>query len=56
VGVGLFIVKKYVELLNGKISVQSSPGRGTTFTVTIPANEAAAPSDAATQEQPRLIA
>jgi signal transduction histidine kinase len=56
VGVGLFIVKKFVELLNGKIAVESEPGRGTMFTLTIPTNEAAKPTDAATEEQTRLIA
>jgi signal transduction histidine kinase len=36
VGIGLFIVKKYVELISGKIEVESVLGRGTTFTLTIP--------------------
>jgi len=36
-GVGLFIVKRFIELLSGKISVDSTPGEGTTFSVTIPA-------------------
>jgi len=57
VGVGLFIVKKYVELLNGKIEVESSPGRGTTFTLTIAMDEWAESSAPPTQEQAvRLIA
>ena len=57
VGVGLFIVKKYVELLNGKIGVESSPGRGTTFTLTIAMDEWAESSAPPTQEQAaRLIA
>jgi signal transduction histidine kinase len=43
VGVGLFIVKKYVELLNGKIEVQSIPGRGTVFTLRIPVDDFAQP-------------
>lgn len=35
-GLGLNIVKKYVELLNGEISFVSKPEKGTTFYVTLP--------------------
>lgn len=35
-GLGLSIVKRYVELLNGKISFKSRSNKGTTFTVTFP--------------------
>jgi len=36
VGIGLYIVKKYTDLLGGKIEVRSALGKGTTFTLTLP--------------------
>ncbi len=35
-GVGLDVVKKQIEKLNGNVSVWSSPGKGTRFTIKIP--------------------
>jgi signal transduction histidine kinase len=36
VGLGLYIVRKYTEILGGVVKVDSEVGKGTTFTVAIP--------------------
>ncbi len=35
-GLGLFLVKSHVEVLNGEISISSTLGKGTTFTIILP--------------------
>jgi signal transduction histidine kinase len=35
-GIGLYIVRRYVEMLGGRVSCASAPGEGTTFTVRLP--------------------
>lgn len=37
-GLGLHIIKRYVELLNGKVNIQSEIDKGTTVTVSLPNN------------------
>jgi len=49
-GLGLYLVKKFAELHNGEVRVESEKGKGTTFRVYLPAGtEAAAGMDAAAE-------
>ncbi|HLN85617.1 MAG TPA: GAF domain-containing protein [Candidatus Limnocylindrales bacterium] len=36
VGLGLNIVRRYLDIMQGEISVESQPGQGTTFTFSVP--------------------
>jgi putative PEP-CTERM system histidine kinase len=47
-GIGAYQVREYVRTLGGRVEVQSSPGRGTRFSVSLPAvNPQTSPHDAA---------
>jgi signal transduction histidine kinase len=37
-GLGLYLARYFVELHKGRITVDSSPGAGSTFTVELPSN------------------
>jgi signal transduction histidine kinase len=38
IGIGMFQIKTIVEGHHGKIAVESAPGKGTRFTVSLPVN------------------
>jgi PAS domain S-box-containing protein len=44
-GVGLYLVKRYLDMMKGSLHIESEPGKGTTMRVTLPG---AAPAAAAT--------
>lgn len=42
-GLGLYLIKKYLELMKGNINLYSKEGQGTTFVVTLPISEKVRP-------------
>lgn len=43
-GLGLYLIKKYLELMNGNINLYSKEGQGTSFVVTLPISEKILPA------------
>jgi len=44
-GLGLYLIKKYLELMNGNISMYSKEGQGTSFIVSLPLSDKEMPTE-----------
>jgi signal transduction histidine kinase/ActR/RegA family two-component response regulator len=53
-GIGLSITRRLIEMMHGSISVNSAPGMGSCFSVTLPLSSAAEPTEAGT-DNPRPV-
>jgi signal transduction histidine kinase/ligand-binding sensor domain-containing protein/AraC-like DNA-binding protein len=53
-GIGLALTKELVDLHHGSITVESTPGRGSVFTVTIPIEQFAYTPNEMTESAPRI--
>jgi DNA-binding response OmpR family regulator/two-component sensor histidine kinase len=51
-GLGLALVKRFIELQGGRVSVESSPGRGSTFSFRLPVRSRAAVVSRAAEIEP----
>ena len=54
-GIGLALVKELVKIHHGSIDVQSTPGEGSVFTVTIPIGKDHLPVEKVVQDSPNTI-
>ncbi len=55
-GLGLAITKNFCALMNGEITVDSEPGKGSTFTIRLPAVAEAPAEEAADEPAPQAVA